>query len=360
MQPNISDKVCSVCMITHPLSNFYTRSSICKQCKKIKADAAKERRISAVKPNITAKMCTKCNTVKICSEYYASSTRTDGYLSMCKICVNNEYKIRIAKNAVEVKIPDKKICKHCNIEKETSQFNKLTARTDGISTYCKDCIKIRLKEKECVFFSDPKNIRICNTCSVSKQLSEFRQNKKGDRYFKICLKCWEPRKWTKEKQHASERKYVLNNPDKMREKHKKMSSNINRNIRGRLNNRIKAAFKLKGQIKNKHTIEYVGCTPIFLKKWFEFQFTDKMNWNTMKLWHIDHVRPCSSFDLSKESDINMCFNWKNIRPCLISENLEKSSRIDDELIRLHNQKAEEFEKINPLPTQPGNRVEGTE
>ena len=38
-------------------------------------------------------------------------------------------------------------------------------------------------------------------------------------------------------------------------------------------------------------------------------------------WHIDHVKPCSSFDLTNEQEIYECFNWKNIRPCWKKLNL---------------------------------------
>ena len=82
--------------------------------------------------------------------------------------------------------------------------------------------------------------------------------------------------------------------------------------------------------------------------------------NNIGLWHIDHVTPCKSFDLIKEEEQKKCFNWQNLRPCLAIENLEKSSKIIQSLIDSHKQLVLKFLEINPLPTHPGNRVEGAE
>jgi hypothetical protein len=50
--------------------------------------------------------------------------------------------------------------------------------------------------------------------------------------------------------------------------------------------------------------------------------------NYGKDWHIDHVKPCSSFDLSNLKEVNECFNWKNLRPYKKEKNLQKSSKIN--------------------------------
>ena len=45
-----------------------------------------------------------------------------------------------------------------------------------------------------------------------------------------------------------------------------------------------------------------------------------MNWSFIP---IDHVRPTSSFDVSKEPDIKKAFKWKNIQLQLKKNNLQK-------------------------------------
>ena len=104
---------------------------------------------------------------------------------------------------------------------------------------------------------------------------------------------------------------------------------------------------------------YTGCDMEFLKKWFEFLFTDDMSWNNYGSWHIDHVIPCASFDLINEEAIQKCFNWKNLRPCWSKENMEKSSHIVSEAIENQEKNVKQFMVIS-LPNQPGDRVGGAD
>ncbi len=41
-----------------------------------------------------------------------------------------------------------------------------------------------------------------------------------------------------------------------------------------------------------------------------------MNWeNYGKFgWHIDHIIPCDSFDLTKEEEQRRCFHYSNLQP----------------------------------------------
>jgi hypothetical protein len=62
-----------------------------------------------------------------------------------------------------------------------------------------------------------------------------------------------------------------------------------------------------------------------------------MNWDNYGFygWHIDHIRPCASFDLSKPSEQRKCFNYTNLQPLWATENWGKR----DSLIMVkHNPK----------------------
>ena len=52
-----------------------------------------------------------------------------------------------------------------------------------------------------------------------------------------------------------------------------------------------------------------------------------MNWKNYGTgWHIDHIRPCSSFNLRKKSEQYKCFNYKNLQPLWYLDNLIKGTK----------------------------------
>jgi hypothetical protein len=45
-------------------------------------------------------------------------------------------------------------------------------------------------------------------------------------------------------------------------------------------------------------------------------------------WHIDHIKPCSSFDLTKEEEQRKCFHYTNLQPLWATDNRKKADKID--------------------------------
>lgn len=70
--------------------------------------------------------------------------------------------------------------------------------------------------------------------------------------------------------------------------------------------------------------------------WIEYQFNEIMAWDNYGIvWEIDHVVPCSSFDLTNEDNKKTCFHWTNLRPLCKRENALKSDKICHETITKH-------------------------
>lgn len=89
---------------------------------------------------------------------------------------------------------------------------------------------------------------------------------------------------------------------------------------------------LKNNQKAGHTLELLGCSIDEFKRWMEFQFTPYMNWrNQGSYWHMDHIKPCDSFDLTNEEEQYECFNWKNIRPLYGPDNISKGNTYNDRI-----------------------------
>lgn len=82
---------------------------------------------------------------------------------------------------------------------------------------------------------------------------------------------------------------------------------------------------IKGKKKSR-TVDLVGCSISELKLYLEKKFLNGMSWDNYGLfgWHIDHIRPCASFDLSDLAQQKQCFHYSNLQPLWWQDNLSKN------------------------------------
>lgn len=66
----------------------------------------------------------------------------------------------------------------------------------------------------------------------------------------------------------------------------------------------------------------VGCSIELFMEFIESQFEDWMNWENHGDWHLDHVRPCSRFNLLDSEQVSLCNNWRNFQPMDAAENMD--------------------------------------
>jgi hypothetical protein len=105
--------------------------------------------------------------------------------------------------------------------------------------------------------------------------------------------------------------------------HKEMLA-PSRRLRKRVMCRIWSA--MKGQSVNRiGSFSLVGCPVGFLRSYIEGKFEKGMTWENYGEWHVDHIRPCASFDLNDKEQVLQCFNWRNLQPMWASENISKGS-----------------------------------
>lgn len=100
-------------------------------------------------------------------------------------------------------------------------------------------------------------------------------------------------------------------------------NNINYRILSNLRHRIWGALKMN--IKSQSTMQLLGCTIKHFKQHLKLKFLEEMSWTNYGKdgWEIDHIRPCSSFDLSKESEQRKCFHYTNLQPLWATDNRKK-------------------------------------
>lgn len=127
---------------------------------------------------------------------------------------------------------------------------------------------------------------------------------------------------------STRQKYLAN---KKRNSYKRYHNNIQTKLSELLRTRLYMALKAQGLQKNNSTMELVGCSKEELIQHLESQFKDGMCWQNWSLngWHIDHIRPVSSFDLSDPAQVKECFHFSNLQPLWAIENLQKSNSWDE-------------------------------
>jgi len=167
-----------------------------------------------------------------------------------------------------------------------------------------------------------KNYRKIHKEQITKKIKQYQQEHKED--IKKYRQDHIEQKKEYDKKYREEHKIELAKYIKNYTK-KRMKNDINFRLRKILKTRIYQV--LKGINKSARTVELLGCNIEFFREYLQKQFTKGMTWNNYGLWHIDHIRPCSRFDLRKEEEQVKCFNYKNLQPLWAKENILKRDKI---------------------------------
>jgi hypothetical protein len=94
-------------------------------------------------------------------------------------------------------------------------------------------------------------------------------------------------------------------------------------IECRLRARMASALRAASALKRSRSSELLGCSAAKLHAHIESLFSPGMSWENRHLWHIDHIIPCSAFDLRDEEQQAACFHFTNLRPMWAKDNLKK-------------------------------------
>jgi len=163
-----------------------------------------------------------------------------------------------------------------------------------------------------------RTIKNKNNYSNNKELIKEKNHKRYIKYSKKYIQ--QNKEW-----------YRLNKP-KIMEYYKRKQRHLYKNdpnhkIKVLLRTRIYIAMKSFGTKKSAKTQELIGCSAHQFKEHIESQFRPGMTWENYGKWHIDHIKPCSSFNLSDPEEQKKCFNYMNLQPLWAVDNLKKSNKI---------------------------------
>lgn len=74
-------------------------------------------------------------------------------------------------------------------------------------------------------------------------------------------------------------------------------------------------------------MQLLGCSITDFRQHIEKQFLPNMSWNNYGTWQIDHIKPCSSFNLSYPEQQAICFHYSNMQPLWKEDNQKKGAKI---------------------------------
>ena len=158
----------------------------------------------------------------------------------------------------------------------------------------------------------------CCKCKSWQPLTKYNySNSHWDNLRNDCKKCLV--EWRKENREKINKNFLEY------EKNRKITDPEVKLLKS-LRSRVSNAIKRQNTNKNNTTIELLGCSVSFLKGFLERKFKEGMSWENHGEWHIDHIKPCASFNLLDEEEQKKCFHYTNLQPLWASENLSKGCK----------------------------------
>ena len=227
-----------------------------------------------------------------------------------------------------------KVCDKCNRLLPLTEFYSTGKQLKYKKRTCKNCVNEQRSERgkthphryNPAMYKKHRAEWLKKLRDKYKNNPEFRKKKIASRL------AWQ--REHKEEANAQSRQWIKNNPDRYKErihiwKQKKRKNDPAFKLITSQRSRLQRAINKVKQKKTKHTIQYLGCSILELQKYLAKKFTTGMTWENhgKRGWHVDHIKPLSSFDFSKSQQIERAFHYSNLQPLWWFDNLKKGSKI---------------------------------
>lgn len=265
------------------------------------------------------KKCSKCKRELPATSYYFHIDRQkkDGLHPSCKDCKSKQNNPSYTYHGNRKNGMRK--CTKCGEWKPATKeyFYGNVKVCDGLHSNCKKCApqKIRITKRR--WANKPKHFGhiVCTCCGVEYIAnSDFfqRSTRSQTGFCSICKPCQKNKnRENRNKINERRREYRKNN----------VQARISNNIRSRIRTALRDGAKtIKSQ-------ELLGCSFEYFKLYLESLFLEGMSWDLFMAGkiHIDHIRPCASFDMTKIDQQRECFHYTNIQPMWAFDNFSKGS-----------------------------------
>lgn len=225
-------------------------------------------------------------------------------------------------------------CTLCGETRLIDEFYVVKRRGNWVvSSWCSTCCRKRKKD----YYQSHREKCIEYSRQYSKEHSVWQKQ------YKKKYACLNARKikeakadhYQKNKTRYAEKskKYIQKNREEVRRYHREYNREKRKTdpqfaVAARLRHRLKTVLRNRNVDKMERTFALVGCSKSQLVAHLESKFKEGMTWENAGLrgWHIDHVRPCASFNLTDLEQQKACFHYSNLQPMWANDNLSKGCK----------------------------------
>ena len=230
-----------------------------------------------------------------------------------------------------------KLCSCCKLIKDVNEFHRNKSKKDGLQEYCKICRNSKSQQNKEKRKDYRKEWYLKNSEKV-KSIENLRYHQNKNDINQKRKNLYNSDESIRIKVREQQKKYYENNKELFSE-NAKLWVKLNRVKRNEISKKhyneyktlmicrrlIKRTLKYLGTEKESRTIELLGYSPSQLKETIESKFLDGMSWDNYGEWHVDHIKPISSFD---KTEIPKVINsLDNLQPLWAFDNLSKGSKI---------------------------------
>lgn len=223
-----------------------------------------------------------------------------------------------------------KLCRVCKILLPIESFTKLRLSKDGLDFRCKACKQI---------------VNASPTARASK--IKWAKSNEGQKYMKDyhlaymaipenkerkSLNQWITRN-TDENRRLMDKTYAASycrRDDRKHLKNKKRRDLRQTSVEYRIMERLRGRIKnLLGRNRPEAASKSIGCSASTLREYLESKFKPGMSWENYGFygWHIDHIKPLSSFNLLDPLEYRKACHYTNLQPLWALDNLKKGNKV---------------------------------
>ena len=182
------------------------------------------------------------------------------------------------------------------------------------------------------------NVSVGNVIAGSKEEIKKQKKRENNKRWYWKKKNEDPKKFS-EYRSKKYQKNILTTKKYYRKNRKKIQKRTYKYITNRRKNdlnfrtadvlRRRMRHALKGALKKESALKLLGCTMSELWQHLESKFQPGMTRENYGQWHIDHIKPCVLFDLTKDEEQAACFHYTNLQPLWAVDNLRKGKKYEN-------------------------------